>query len=262
MQFKLKDKVTLNPESEFADNPSNLSNPLNMVGEITELDNKIGLTVDLPILVKWENGKTNSYNEKDLLILNKIIMSTTKQLMQNLVQSTALELCKANNTFTTLELKIKLRTEHPEFVWNQGTVSSIMMDLANLNKFTFINNGTYRIYSNPSILLTKTITPLKKQVALPSLSKGRQTAKITRTKALEMMKNNKGRFFTVTFVKQDKTERTLNGIYVKDQTPSPLGYIIMKEAKLMKSGAKEQIRNINLQTLKSIKIAGKTYQVK
>jgi hypothetical protein len=143
------------------------------------------------------------------------------------------------------------------------------MDLANLNKFIFVNNGTYRIYSTPAMEWLKAVSkprqttaPLKKQVVLPSLSKGRQTPKITRAKALEMMKNNKGRFFTVTFMKKDNTERTLNGIYVKDQTPSPLGYIIMKEAKLMKSGAKEQIRNINLQTLISIKIKGSTYQVK
>lgn len=254
MQFKLKDKVTLNPKSEYANFTGDLSNPLNMIGEIIEVDNKIGKMYDLPIMVKWKNGKTNGYNQKDLLIVNTTIMSTTKQLMQDLVENAASDLAKANNTFTTLELKTKLRIEHSEFVWNQGTVSSIMMDLATSNKFTFVNNGTYRIYSTPVASLPA------RQVKLSS--KAKQTAKISRVKALEMMKNNKGRFFTVTFIKKDGTTRVLNGIYVKDQIPSQLGYVLVKDAKLMKTKAKEQIRNVNLQTLATIKIAGNTYQVK
>lgn len=86
--------------------------------------------------------------------------------------------------------------------------------------------------------------------------------KISRTKALDLMKNNKGHFFTVQFIKQDGSLRTLNGQYVKGQNPSPLGFILVKEAKLMKSNAKEQIRNVNIQTLRSLKISGNSYSIK
>ena len=84
---------------------------------------------------------------------------------------------------------------------------------------------------------------------------------ITRTKALEKMKNNKGHFFTVEFIKEDGSLRKLNGQYIKDQTQSPLGYVLVKEASKLKAGV-NPIRNVNLQTLKSLKIGGTLHPVK
>ena len=68
--------------------------------------------------------------------------------------------------------------------------------------------------------------------------------------------------FTATFVKKDGSKRTINAQYVKEQKDSALGYVLVKEAKLMKANAKEQIRNINVQTLSSLKIGGTVYSVK
>lgn len=91
------------------------------------------------------------------------------------------------------------------------------------------------------------------------IAKARQTPKanklqktrISKTKALEAMAKSGGRFFGATFTKKDGTERTITCKFV-DSTP--LGYIKVSEHNIEKPG---QIRNINLQTLKSLRIGGK-----
>jgi len=87
-----------------------------------------------------------------------------------------------------------------------------------------------------------------------------KTKNISRTQALELMKNNKGHFFSAVFVTKGNKLRTINGQWLKDQGPSDLGYVKVRETSKLKSG-KEAIRNVNLQTLELLKIAGKTFNV-
>lgn len=79
------------------------------------------------------------------------------------------------------------------------------------------------------------------------------TKRISKTTAVEMINNSKGRFFTVTFVKGNGDERTINGLR-KNQTP--LGNITMYSAK------DKGYRTINPNTIKSLIINSTTYVVK
>lgn len=84
---------------------------------------------------------------------------------------------------------------------------------------------------------------------------------ISHTKALELMENNKGHFFTAVFVKKNQTERVMNCKLMANQLPDRLGYIKVKEASLLRQG-KESIRNVNLQTLKALRIGKVDYRIR
>jgi len=123
---------------------------------------------------------------------------------------------------------------------------------------------------------TKAVTKPKVSVT-PTVRTVPASKTISKTKALELMKNNKGHFFTATFIKKEGDVRTMNCQYLKDQSTSELGYVKVKEAikaKVAKNAAKkavaskkrmpkeDAIRQINIQTLKELKIAGNSYKVK
>lgn len=81
-------------------------------------------------------------------------------------------------------------------------------------------------------------------------------------KALDMMKSSKGRIFTVVFTKKNGTERMMNGQYIMDQDSPVMGYVKMRDVVLRKKDSKTTaIRNVNLQTLKSLTISGSTYKI-
>lgn len=86
--------------------------------------------------------------------------------------------------------------------------------------------------------------------------------KISRLKALELMKNSKGQFFTAIFDKKDGTERIMNCQWLKDQKENPLGYVVVRDAALIKTNKNNCTRNINLQTLKSLRLSGQTYKIR
>lgn len=81
----------------------------------------------------------------------------------------------------------------------------------------------------------------------------KQKNKISKTEALALMQNSKGRVFTATFTKKDGKVRILNGQYLKDQAESKLGYIKITEfgRKVKPEG---RIKQVNLQTLTRLKI--------
>jgi len=87
-----------------------------------------------------------------------------------------------------------------------------------------------------------------------------RTVSISKSKAYELMTNNKGRFFTVEFTKKKGQERVMNCQALKEQT-SNLGYLKVKEASLMRKG-ENAVRNVNMQTISGLKIAGRKYKVK
>lgn len=78
---------------------------------------------------------------------------------------------------------------------------------------------------------------------------------ISRTKAVSMINDNAGKFFTVTFVKKDGNERTINGLCKKDNK-TRTGYIRMYSAQ------DKSYRSVDPRTINAIKIAGEVLKVR
>lgn len=186
------------------------------------------------------------------MMASKIIKNVKRGHMSALL----LTLLEANNTVTTLELKQELRTKFPEFSWVQNDISQFMIDLHLAGELTYEDNGTYRTYSGEA---KKKATSKKDPKTGKNLKKIKATP-ISRTKAFDLMMGNKGYFFTAEFVKKDGETRVINCQCLKDQDPK-LGYIKVKEASLMRTDPENCIRQINIQTLVSLKIGGVPYKV-
>lgn len=206
------------------------------------------------------------------------------QAMMDAVLNTAKKLLKAQNKVTTLEIKAEVIKTYPQYFWTQAYVSAIMDDAHKAGMFTYYDTttggNTHRVYSDPTVKPVKTKKTMKTKTA-PKVVAKRPVSKvatktISKSKALELMETNKGHFFTATFIAK-KGERTINCQYLKDQTYSKLGYVKVKEAakakaykeaamkaKASKKAAikEDSIRQINLQTLRALKIAGNSYKVK
>jgi hypothetical protein len=185
-------------------------------------------------------------------------MSSTiiKNVMLGHMSVAILGLLEANNSITTLEVKNQLRTSHPEFSWLQKDISNFMNDMHLAGDLTYDDNGTYRIYHG-EVKKTKSI---KKDAKGKKLGKVKAT-RISRTKAMDLMLGNKGYFFTAEFVKKDGEVRVMNCQCLKDQDPK-LGYVKVKEASLMRIDPTKAVRNINIQTLRGLKIGGVAYSIK
>ena len=78
--------------------------------------------------------------------------------------------------------------------------------------------------------------------------------RISKSKALELIKNNGSKMFTSTFVKKNGETRTVNGM-IKTKINSELGYLKVFENKT------KEFRNVNLQTLESMSLGGKKYLI-
>lgn len=228
---------------------------------------------------------------KSININNKM---TVNQLMKDAALVQAENLAKANNTFTTLELKTELRKTDPNFFWTQAIVSTIMSELEQEGKFTYTDNGVFRTYSLVGYLVPNTtnqpanVTATGINGVAPTITgytgsgitgitgitgnigsaSPKTTKRISRTKALELLASNKGRFFKAVFIKKNGDERVINCQF--DST-TPLGNVRVKEASLMKKFKKEGtldnipsrsvIRSFNINSLKSLSIKGETYKV-
>ena len=83
---------------------------------------------------------------------------------------------------------------------------------------------------------------------------------ISRKKALSLIKESKGRFFTVVFVKKNGKDRVMNCKFMPIQDNEEIGYIKVKDVSLGKK-CTSCIRSVNIQTLKSLKINGKEYKI-
>lgn len=79
---------------------------------------------------------------------------------------------------------------------------------------------------------------------------------ISKSKAVELIQNSKGRFFTVDFVKKDNSQRTINCNYKIPSKPSKLGYIMVYSMK------DKGYKNINPQTIKNLTINNINYKVR
>lgn len=120
-------------------------------------------------------------------------------------------------------------------------------------------------------LVTKKVTkPVAKKVANPN----HNVKSISKSAAAALITQVTGRFGTVEFVKKDNTLRKMNFRYCKDQDASVLGYVKvidialyntskkallakgLTDAKAKVQAEKGSVRNINLQTLKSVSVNG------
>lgn len=156
------------------------------------------------------------------------------------------KLLKKGSKITTLDIKNNLRQKYPNKSWKQKDISLALMNIeANDKNISFTDNGVYREYS-----LVK-----PKKVSKPKVQKIRDGGKISKTDAVIKIKSSKGRFFTVTFIKKDKSERTLNGNIRLDNFMNNQGYINVRES----NGNQRQI---NPRTITALKIAGSQYIVK
>lgn len=184
------------------------------------------------------NGDIFWVHEKDLETLNK----NTKEMkaMKSAVLTVAKKLASANNTVTTLEIKVELRRDYPYYFWDQSTVSTFMDQLAGDGIFDYTDNGTYRTYSVVGKAVNK---PLTKTITTSTTKRSRtrgsfKTTTLNRTLALSMVSTG---FESVVL----SNGKTVTASDIKGQKKSPLGYLTPKVSRIV-----------------SITISGKTYQVK
>lgn len=78
---------------------------------------------------------------------------------------------------------------------------------------------------------------------------------INKAKATEMIESSKGKFFTVTFTKKNKSLKTINCNWKKGNKNS-LGYLTVYS--VLKKGYK----NIDPQTITALSISGNLFKVK
>lgn len=182
-----------------------------------------------------------------------------------------------NGSTTTLEIKDELRRRFPSFTWKQEDISNEMMNLEQeLDNLTFIDTGDFRVYSlvpdtdmikKATGIPTGTTTTLGKTLATltakpkksPKIGKGKvysgSTQNLSRTAVVDLMRDSKGKFYTVTFTKVDGSERVINGQTKKSNFMDNLGYINFRESN-------GNMRRVNPKTIKEISISGNIYKVK
>lgn len=160
---------------------------------------------------------------------------------QILALETVKALLKKNGSTTTLEVKDTLREVFPDYKWYQNEISEFMDELfenQTILDLTYSDNGTYRTY-----------------YVEPIIVKPKTTDKVSKSKAVELIKNSGGTFFTAVFIKKNGDERVINGQIKKDNFMDDMGYIRVRES----NGKK---RRINPRTLLSVSIKGTKYIVK
>lgn len=109
-EFKIGDIVRIDKNSDWYDQGN--SNPINIDGVITDF-----IDEDLGIMVNWSNGETNSYNERDLILVGAeqesyIDDNQLKQYSMKAIVVSSLEQIKelAQVSF----LKDQIESEFPE----------------------------------------------------------------------------------------------------------------------------------------------------
>jgi len=183
----------------------------------------------------------------ELVTINKNNMKP----MKDAVLKVARDLAKANNTVTTLEIKLELIRDYPYYFWDQATVSTYMSQFAQDGIFTYTDNGTYRVYSLATpTQVAATTGPVTKQLKTPTpvtsvpRRRGRPRKSgidsMNRTSAVDIiMAGDFDSIFIEGIGKVTPTD-------IKNQKKSPKGYLT----------------NAKLSKLTGIVVAGKDYFVK
>jgi len=82
----------------------------------------------------------------------------------------------------------------------------------------------------------------------------KKNKKISKSRAVELMQNSGGKFFTVTFEKADGTDRTMNGRVRKKDFMSRQGYVLVRIAG-------NKTRSVNPRTISALKINKQSFRV-
>lgn len=174
--------------------------------------------------------------------------TSTDVIRKALVFQTANKLLAAKKTVRVPEIRTELLKTHSVYNWNEAFVTKWMNEFCVSGIYLY--DTTKRWYSDP--------VPSTVKAASPAKTKTKSSRpRLTKEKAADLMANNRGHMFTVTFVKKDGTTRRLNGQY---QGTSKLGYIRMRDSALLKAKTGNPIRSINLQTMTELSIAGNVYK--
>lgn len=183
--------------------------------------------------------------------MNKELIQQTENLRKVIVETGAKELLVAANQVTALELTTLLKKKVGQYHWTKDNVGEILNQVEADGKLTSEDKGSYKIYSS--------VKGVKLGAEKVSVSDIKKTT-IGKKAALELMKNNRGHFFTATFVNKEGNLRTINAQYLKDQGTTDLGYVKVRETSKMRT-EENAVRQINLQTIEELRIGGKTFKV-
>ena len=187
----------------------------------------------------------------------------------NLVFNMAIRLLKPQNKITTLEIKMQLIKDYPIIEWKQQFVHEAMDAFYRQGLFIIADdNGTYRTYSDPNynhITVDAEIVPFdalpvytksidntttnasistNDKQASPKASSVTKSA-IDKNKALELMKNNRGHYFTA-FIKENGTVEVLNCQFVKAKQDlnAPNSVVVKLRKKAIESYKKFELENL------------------
>lgn len=217
---------------------------------------------NITICVKGKHCDSNKIIDQAIHIKDiKLIKDKTNNMTQTTqtqkIEQVAKDLAVANNTVTTLEIKTELRKRFSNEKWFQSDISDVMDDLNNESKFSYTDNGTYRVYS---LVKTAKTTPTPKTIknmptTQPKTVQSKVIKKVSRTKALDLIKETNGKFFGVTFTKKDNTERKMRCRTYQDTKPSALGYVLVVDTEESKP------KSLNLQTISELRMNKKVYKI-
>lgn len=161
---------------------------------------------------------------------------------EKIILDTFVSLERLTGVVTTLDIKNQVRNTHPTLRCYQADVSEAMINLQSDNAIPNLKYGDNGVYREYYIAKKKSVYTSK-------------TSKISRTDMVDLLKNTSGRFFTVTWIKNNGEERSINARVSKNNFYSALGYIQMKTSK-------GEIKLVNPTTLKKLTTNGVTYKVK
>lgn len=83
----------------------------------------------------------------------------------------------------------------------------------------------------------------------------KETIKINKTDLIDVIKESKGKFFSCTWNKKSREERTINGKVTSGKFSNKLGYIVVRTGK-------NEYKLVDPRTLKAARINGINYIVK
>lgn len=169
-------------------------------------------------------------------------------------------LMAASRITTTLEIKRYLRAKYPSEQWTQAEISKAMDNalkgaIPNL-KYEILDDDNFRTYfTTASIYPTdnsskKATTGKKKKVVVESPPKA-----ISKSEMADLIKNSKGNFMRITFVKKTNGKVRIMNCNHKTGAVTSLGHINVKERG-------KDIKQIDPHTLRGLRLNGKTYIVK
>lgn len=147
-----------------------------------------------------------------------------------------------------------------------ATNVTVSVKSANAKTQPRLANGKFASRSLPVAAAKAKANPTKANVTAAFAAMGNKThnvKSVSKLTALKMIQDYKGKMKIATFVKQDGSERKMR-FDLLDLNPTPLGYlrVIDLHVAATKDPKDDGMRNINMQTLKSIKLGRKFCNVK